>query len=310
MIAVKNITKRFDKKAALENISCTIPDGRIYGLVGSNGAGKSTLLRLLTGIYKPDSGEIGYDGLAVYEAPEVKEQIVFISDDLYFLPQSNMERMAKLYAVCYKGFDNEYFRELAAKFRLDPRASIGTFSKGMKRQAAMILALACRTKYIFLDETLDGLDPMMRSFVKTVVRGEMTSRGATAVITSHSLRELEDTCDQLAMLHDGGIVFESDIKNLKTTFFKIQVSFGYDYDASLFRDINVRSFTKVGSVANLVVGGDREQIQAMIKNLNPLLMEVLPLSLEEVFVHEMSAHGYALDVSILAQEEGGHENVQ
>lgn len=295
MITAQNLIKTFDKFTALENLSCSIPNGCIYGLVGSNGAGKSTLLRLITGIYRPDKGEVLIDGKRVYDNPEVKRRFVFVPDELYFLPQSNMNRMASLYKSVYPGFDGQRFEQLAHAFNLDPNAKLQTFSKGMKRQAATILALSVKPDFIFFDETFDGLDPVMRNLVKKVIYADVCERKATAVITSHSLRELEDTCDQLALLHKGGIIFESDIENLRTSLFKLQVAFSEPYDQSLFNDINIVSFVKKGSIASIIARGDKERAVAQIKTLNPLLVEALPLTLEEVFVYEMEALGYSFE---------------
>lgn len=295
MITAQNLTKTFDKFTALENLSCSIPNGCIYGLVGSNGAGKSTLLRLITGIYRPDKGEVLIDGKRVYDNPEVKRRFVFVPDELYFLPQSNMNRMASLYKSVYPGFDGQRFEQLAHAFNLDPNAKLQTFSKGMKRQAATILALSVKPDFIFFDETFDGLDPVMRNLVKKVIYADVCERKATAVITSHSLRELEDTCDQLALLHKGGIIFESDIENLRTSLFKLQVAFSEPYDQSLFSDMNIVSFVKKGSIASIIARGDKERAVAQIKALNPLLVEALPLTLEEVFIYEMEALGYSFE---------------
>lgn len=295
MITAQNLTKTFDKFTALENLNCSIPNGCIYGLVGSNGAGKSTLLRLITGIYRPDKGEVLIDGKRVYDNPEVKRRFVFVPDELYFLPQSNMNRMASLYKSVYPGFDGQRFEQLAHAFNLDPNAKLQTFSKGMKRQAATILALSVKPDFIFFDETFDGLDPVMRNLVKKVIYADVCERKATAVITSHSLRELEDTCDQLALLHKGGIIFESDIENLRTSLFKLQVAFSEPYDQSLFNDMNIVSFVKKGSIASIIARGDKERAVAQIKALNPLLVEALPLTLEEVFVYEMEALGYSFE---------------
>lgn len=298
MIQVNGLTKKFDDFTALSALDCTIPDGCIYGLVGSNGAGKSTLLRLICGVYKPDKGNVALDGKNVYENPELKEKIAFVPDELYFLPQSSMQRMAELYAAVYPAFDMDRFAELTQSFKLNPRANLNTFSKGMRRQAATILALSCRTNYLFLDETFDGLDPIMRNLVKKVIYADVAERGATAVITSHSLRELEDTCDQLALLHRGGIVFESDVQNLKTTLFKVQIAFDHDYDHTLFSGFDVLNFTKHGSVSNLIVRGDREHVTRDLRTKSPILMEVLPLSLEEVFLYEMESLGYSFEEEI------------
>lgn len=301
MITATNLTKKFDDFTALNALNCKIPEGCIYGMVGSNGAGKSTLLRLVSGIYKADGGSVEIDGRNVYDSPEVKSRLVFVPDELYFLPRANLFRMAKLYSSIYKNFSYEKFGKLYNDFRLDPRANIGTFSKGMKRQAATILALSCNADYILFDETFDGLDPVMRNLVKNLLYNDVMERNATAVITSHSLRELEDTCDQLSLLHKGGIIFESDIGNLKTSLFKVQVAFSEEYDRSKFEGIEMLSFTKHGSVASLIVRGDRDETSAKIRAMQPILFEILPLSLEEVFVYEMGALGYEFS-EVLAQE--------
>lgn len=293
MIQVNGLTKKFGDFTALSALDCTIPAGCIYGLVGSNGAGKSTLLRLICGIYRPDKGNVTLDGRNIYENPELKEKLVFVPDELYFLPQANMLRMAQTYASFYPRFDRSRFSELTNAFKLNPKANLGTFSKGMRRQAATVLALACKTDFLFLDETFDGLDPIMRNLVKKVLYADVAERGATAVITSHSLRELEDTCDQLALLHKGGIVFESDVQNLKTTLFKVQIAFDHDYDHTLFSGFDVLNFTKHGSVSNLIVRGDRDKVVQDLRTKSPILMEVLPLSLEEVFLYEMESLGYS-----------------
>lgn len=301
MITAKELTKKFDSFTALNALNCSIREGCIYGMVGSNGAGKSTLLRLISGIYKADGGTIEIDGQNVYDNNELKNKLVFVPDELYFLPRASMNRMSKLYASIYERFSFERFNELTRAFRLDPKANIGTFSKGMKRQAATILALSCNADYILFDETFDGLDPVMRNLVKNLLYNDVMERNVTAVITSHSLRELEDTCDQLSLLHKGGIIFESDIDNLKTSLFKVQVAFSGDYDKSRFEGIDMLSFTKHGSVASIIVRGDREETTAKIKAMEPILYEILPLSLEEVFVYEMGALGYEFS-DVLKQE--------
>ena len=293
MICAKNLTLKFDNFAALKNLNCEIPESCIYGLVGSNGAGKSTFLRLIGGIYRPNEGEITIDGKPVYENPEIKSQIMYVPDELYFLPQSNMIRMAELYSSIYESFNYERFDNLTKTFGLDPKANINTFSKGMKRQAATILALSCMPKFLFFDETFDGLDPVMRNLVKQVIYNDVLERKTTTIITSHSLRELEDTCDQLALLHKGGIVFESDIQNLKTALFKIQVAFNGEFSKERFGDIEMMDYNQLGSVATFIARGDKETVVAKIRALDPVLLDVLPLNLEEVFIYEMESLGYA-----------------
>ncbi len=292
MIQAQNLTKRFGDFAALDNISCTIPQGCIYGMVGSNGAGKSTFLRAITGVYRPDSGTVTIDGEPIYENAAKKAEIAYVPDTLYFLASASMERMAQLHRSIHPDFDYDRFHRLTATFELDPKKSINTFSKGMKRQAATILALSARPRYIFFDETFDGLDPIMRNRVKNLICEDVLERQSTAIITSHSLRELEDTCDQLALLHKGGLVLESDVQNLKTSLFKVQIAFAGDFDRSSFTDIEMLHFSKRGSVANIIVRGDRERTVALLQAMCPVLMDVLPLSLEEVFTYEMEALGY------------------
>ncbi len=283
----------FDGFAALKNLNCEIPEGCIYGLVGSNGAGKSTFLRLISGIYRPESGEVLFDGKPVYENPEVKSKILYVPDELYFLPQSNMYRMAELYKALYERFSYERFTNLTQTFGLDPKANINTFSKGMKRQAATILALSSMPEYLFFDETFDGLDPVMRNLVKQVIYNDVLERKTTTIITSHSLRELEDTCDQLALLHKGGIVFESDIQDLKTSLFKVQVAFTDNYGSERFESIEMLDYNQMGSVATFIARGEKEAVIEKIRKLDPVLLDVLPLNLEEVFIYEMESLGYA-----------------
>lgn len=292
MLQANLVSKKFDDTLALNQVSCTIPQGCIYGLVGSNGAGKSTLLRLLTGIYKADGGQVLLDGMPVYDNPEAKEKIVYVSDELYFLPGANLKRMASLYGSIYKNFSYSRFQELRELFQLPEGKAIQNFSKGMKRQAAVMLALSAGTEYLIFDETFDGLDPIMRNLLKSLVCEDVAGRQATVIITSHSLRELEDVCDQLAMLHKGGLVLESEIENLKTSLFKVQVAFHDAFDADTFKELDVLQYTRMGSVARLIVRGDREETTSILRSKEPLLLDILPLTLEEVFTYELEAIGY------------------
>lgn len=292
MLQANRVIKMFDDIKALNEVSCTIPDGCIYGLVGSNGAGKSTLLRLMAGIYKPDQGEILLDGEPVYNNPATKKRIIYVSDELYFLPGANLERMAKMYASIYENFSYDRFHELVETFQLPTNRAIQNFSKGMKRQAAVLLALASCTDYLIFDETFDGLDPIMRNLVKGLVCEDVIGRKATAIITSHSLRELEDICDQLAMLHLGGLILESEAQNLKTSLFKVQIAFREDFGQEKFKDLNLLQYAKSGAVARMIVRGDREETRQKLQEMEPLLLDILPLTLEEVFTYELEAVGY------------------
>ena len=278
MINAEAIHKSFEDFTALDNVTCNISDGCIYGMVGSNGAGKSTFLRVLSGVYKPDKGYAFIDGLNVYENPKAKQKIVFVADDLYFLPGATLNKMAKLYASAYDRFDWARFKELTKLFGLDPKKSISNFSKGMKRQAAIILALSTRTKYMFFDETFDGLDPVMRNLVKKLICNDVAELNSTVIVTSHSLRELEDICDHLALLH--------------------QVAFRENFDKSRFEQFNITRYRQEGSVANMIINGDREETVALFKAMNPLVLDVLPLTLEEVFTYEMESLGYEFESAL------------
>ena len=305
MIKIENVTKKLDDHIALTNLSCEIPKGSVFGLIGPNGAGKSTLLRAITGVYQTNEGSITIDGDLVFENPAAKNRLMYVPDELYFLPGANMNRMAKMYAAFYNNFDPNRFAELTDLFRLNPKENINKFSKGMKRQAAIILALCTKAAYLFFDETFDGLDPVKRNLVRNLIAEDAIDNGTTVIITSHSLRELEDTCDQLALLHEGGIVFESDVQNLKTSLFKVQIAFLQPYDHRKFGDLKPLSFSKHGSVANFIVRGDRDETYNVLSDLDPVLLEILPLSLEEVFIHEMENVGYSF-----ADILGGEDNVQ
>ncbi len=296
MIKTENLTKKFGDFTALDNISCTIQDGCIYGMVGSNGAGKSTFLRTISGVYKADDGTAEMDGAPIYENPNVKKRIAYVPDELFYLPGATMERMATMYRSIYPGFDYNRFKSLAKDLDLATNKSLNTFSKGMRRQAVTILALAAKPDYIFFDETFDGLDPVMRNYIKKLICQDVVDRGASAIITSHSLRELEDTCDQLALLHRGGLVLESDVQNLKTSQFKIQIAFRDDYTNEIFKDIDIVHSTRHGSVTNMIVRGDRSETVMRLSALNPILLDVLPLTLEEVFTYEMEALGYSFNL--------------
>jgi ABC-2 type transport system ATP-binding protein len=299
MIKATNVTMKFDDFTALDNLCCNIPKGSIYGLVGSNGAGKSTFLRLISGIYKSVSGEITFEGENVYDNPTIKDKIAFVPDDIYFLPAGKMKDMAKLYAAAHENFSNERFENLMTTFSLPLKKPISSFSKGMKRQAAIILALSTMPEYLFLDETFDGLDVVMRDLVKRVIYTDVAERNTTVVIASHSLRELEDTCDQLALLHKGKIVFESDIQNLKTSLFKVQIGFSEDFTKEKFQEIDLVDYSQKGSIATFIVKGDQEKVTNQLSSMSPTILDILPLSLEEVFIHELEALGYAFKEIII-----------
>ena len=293
MIEAKNISKKFDGFTALDNISCVIPDGSIYGMVGTNGAGKSTLLRMLTGVYKPDNGDIMYDGRKVYENPEVKRDIAYVPDELYFLPGASMNRMAKLYAAAYPNFDMERFISLSDDFRLDRKKNISTFSKGMKRQAAIILALSGRPKYMFFDETFDGLDPVMRQAVKKGFIAAMEDRNMTPIIASHNLRELEDICDHVGLLHKGGILFAKDLDEMKLGIHRLQVVFTNDEERVRFEENQEIMRDEVrGSLHTYTIRSSMDDLRNAVASVDTIFSEILTLSLEEIFISETEVVGY------------------
>lgn len=292
MIRIENLSKKYDKVNVLDNLNCTIKDGSIYGLVGSNGAGKSTLLRLINGIFVPDTGTILIDEEEVFENEKLKQDLVFVPDDLFFYPSYTLLDTAKYYQAMYNKFDMEYLKSLAKTLKLDLNRKISTFSKGMKRQCALICALATHSKYMFFDETFDGLDPVIRNTMKKIIAKQMDTDNTTIVMTSHNLRELEDICDNLGLLHKGGILFESDIDTIKTNMYKVQISLKNDFSKDSFKDLEVLSYKKIGSVATLIINDKSGTSKKKLKKLEPLILDFLPLTLEEVFIYEMEALGY------------------
>ncbi len=295
MITASSVTKRFEDTIALNKLNCSIPEGCVYGLVGSNGSGKSTLLRLISGIYRPEEGAVTIDGQEVFDNPDVKKRIVFVPDELYFLPHANLCRMEKLYASVYERFSHERFEALLKDFGLDPEANLNTFSKGMRRQAATILALSCNADYILFDETFDGLDPVMRHLVKRLLMEEIAEREVTVLMTSHNLRELEDMCDHIGLLHGGHIIFERDIDDMRLGVHKIQMAFKEPPAKDAFKDVEYMHFEQRGSVTLMIVRGSENEVMERMKAFNPVILEIIPLTLEEVFIYEMEVAGYDLE---------------
>ena len=292
MIKISNLTKSYDRKTVLENLNCNIKTNCIYGLIGANGAGKSTLLRIINDVIRRNSGSVLIDDVEVENNEAVKQKLAYLPDDLFFYPNYTMLDMAKYYKAMYKKFDMEYFKELAKLLNLDLKAKVDSFSKGMKRQVALICTLATNADYMFFDETFDGLDPVVRNLMKKIIAKQMETKNTTIVMTSHNLRELEDICDNLGVLYKGGILFESDIDSIKTNMFKVQISLNKDFDKEDFDDIEVLNFKKTGSVAQLIIKGDREETERKLRDKKPLILDFLPLTLEEVFIYEMEVLGY------------------
>ena len=292
MIKISNLNKTYGKKKVLENLNCNIKTNSIYGLIGANGAGKSTLLRIINDVYRKDSGSIEIDGVEVEDNEDVKQKLVFIPDDLYFFPSYTLKDMACFYQSLYKDFDMKYLEELAGILKLDLNSKLQNFSKGMKRQCALICAIATNADYMFFDETFDGLDPVIRNLIKKIIVKQMEKKETTIVMTSHNLRELEDICDNLGLLYKGGILFESDINSLKTNMFKVQISLKEEFDKESFKELEIMSFKKIGSVATIIIKGNKETAEEYLNKLNPVILDFLPLTLEEVFIYEMEVLGY------------------
>lgn len=300
MIEATLVHKSFGDIKAVNGISVAIKEGSVFGLVGTNGAGKSTFLRMLCGVYKPDQGSMKIDGLEVFECIEAKKNIFYISDDQFFFYNTTPEDMENYYAGIYAQFDTERFEELLGKFDLDGKRKINTFSKGMKKQLSILLGVCSNTKYLVCDETFDGLDPVMRQGVKSIFAGEIEERGMTPIIASHNLRELEDICDHVGLLHKGGVLLSKDLEDMKINIHKIQCVFAEEEaEKRAFEGIEVMHREKRGTLSLITARGNRAEILAKIHCEAPVFAEILPLSLEEIFISETEVVGYDIKKLIL-----------
>ncbi|MGI6546266.1 MAG: ABC transporter ATP-binding protein [Fastidiosipilaceae bacterium] len=294
IIETQGLSKRFGDTTALNSLNNSIFAGSIYGLVGSNGAGKSTFLRILAGIYRQTEGTCLIYGRPIYDQPDIKEKVLLVPDTPSFIPQSSLKEMRDLYARLYPNFNENLYRHLSEVFRLNPKTRLKIFSRGMQRQAELILAISTSPDLLLLDEAFDGLDPVMRQVLKRILAKEVADRGLTVIISSHNLRELEDFCDNVGLLHRGGIIFEQELDGLKLGLCKIQVAYPRrktraDYEAM---GLNLLSFQENGSIQNLVVKGNREQVTTLLEQQRPLVLDVLPLTLEEIFIQSLEVKGY------------------
>ena len=295
MIETVNVSKSFDDIKAVDNISIRIREGEVFGLIGTNGAGKSTFLRMMAGVLKPDEGSIEIDGLPVYENPEAKKNIFYISDEQFFYPGASVTDMVNFYTGIYQDFNIERFNELCGRFGLDRDRKVRTFSKGMKKQLSILLGVCSGTKYLYCDETFDGLDPVMRQAVKSLFAGEMADREFTPIIASHNLRELEDICDHVGLLHQGGVILSRDLEDLKGDLHKVQCvlkSPGEDTDQGLLDKLDIVNIERRGRLLTITVRGNEEDIISIIRAEEPVFYEILPLSLEEIFISETGVIGY------------------
>lgn len=292
MIKADNLTKRFQGVTAVDHIHAEIQDGTVFGLIGTNGAGKSTFLRMAAGILKPDEGTITLDGESVFEDTRVKARCFYIPDEPYFLGNGTADDMKTFYQGIYPNFDTDRFGKLLKSFELDGRRKIQTFSKGMKKQLAVLLGICAGTDYLFCDETFDGLDPVMRQTVKSLFANDLEERHLTPVIASHNLRELEDICDHVGLLHRGGMLLSKDLDDMKLNIHKIQCVLPAGLDRTNLQNLDIMTAEQRGSLLTLTVRGQKEEIQARMQSYHPVFFEMIPLSLEEIFISETEVAGY------------------
>ena len=298
MIEAQNVKKQFDGFAALDGVTLTVPSGAIYGLVGPNGAGKSTLIRHITGIYRQDEGNILVDGRPVYENPAVKQRIASIPDDWYYFLQSDVRDMMRFYRGFYPKFNMERYEKFKDVFSISEKSTIRRLSKGMQKQVAFWLAMCTMPDYLVLDEPVDGLDPVMRRQVWSIIMNDVSEHGTTVLVSSHNLRELEDVCDHVGIMNKGKVLLERSLEELQGSTVKIQAVFPEGVE-KLPEDLNILHKSATGRVQTLIVRGDVETVTARLSALQPLLLEALPLSLEEIFIYELGGVDYEVKDIVL-----------
>ena len=288
MLEMKNVTKTFGKFKALDDLSMTVPKGCVYGLVGPNGAGKSTAIRLMTGIYRPDSGEITLEGMPVYENPVNKVRMGYIPDDIFYFPSASMEEMKAFYKGIYPRFDEDLYQKLFEVFQLPRKGQIRRFSKGMQKQAAFHLTLCCHPEMLILDEPVDGLDPVMRRQELSLILSDVAGNGTTVLISSHNLRELEDVCDHVGIMDHGRMLLERSLQDMQGATHKLQIV------GDVPEGLDVLHESQAGRLKTLVVRGDAQEITRKVGATDPTYFDVLPLSLEEIFIYELGGVNYEI----------------
>lgn len=294
MIKFENVSKKFENNEAIEKVNVSINRGSIYGLLGSNGAGKTTLLKLLAGIYLQDDGMVSIDDQPVFENPSVKNKLFFIPDYPYFFSQYTIKHMGQFYRNLYSTWNEERFQQLIKAFDIDPNKKLHKYSKGLQRQAAFILALSTMPEILILDEPMDGLDPVVRKNIKSLLIDDVAEREMTVLISSHNLREVEDICDFIGILHKGKMLIEKELDDLKSDTHKIQVAFKEGVPNDVFHDLKVLHKEQRGSVLLCIVKGNESEIISKVKKHDPVIFDMLPLTLEEIFIYEMEDVGYAI----------------
>lgn len=292
MIEVVNVSKCFGSFKALDNLNIYVEKASVYGLLGPNGAGKTTLIKHLAGVYRQDSGVVKVEGKPIYENPEIKSALAYIPDDLYFFSQYNIDETAKLYAGIYPDWNWKRFETLKQVFPIDTKRRISRLSKGMQKQVAFWLGISLMPRVMVLDEPVDGLDPVMRKKVWNLILQDVAERETTVMVSSHNLRELEDVCDHVGILHQGKMIVERELDNMKSDIHKLQVAYAGEIPKKLLPEGEVLHRSQNGSVLLLIVKGNRERILAQVQATDPVILDVLPLTLEEIFIYELGGMGY------------------
>ena len=298
MIEVRDVVKKFDGFAALDGASLSVPTGSVYGLVGPNGAGKSTIIRHLTGIYRQDSGTVAIGGESVWENADLKSRIAVIPDDWYYFNQASIRDMMRFYKGFYPNFSMERYEKLKEVFSIDEKKTIRRLSKGMQKQVAFWLALSCMPDYLILDEPVDGLDPVMRRQVWSLMMGDVSERGTTVLVSSHNLRELEDVCDHVGIIDHGKVLLERSLAQLQDNMVKLQVVF-QDGVTEVPPELPVLHASKVGRIHTLIMRMNAEEATARLSTYNPMLVDAVPLTLEEIFIYELGGADYAVKNIVL-----------
>ncbi len=296
MIEIKNLSKAFEKNFALKKLNFQVGDGSVFALVGSNGSGKSTLLRTISGVYQPTAGDVLIDGKPIFENPQLKDQVYFVADVPFFYNGTTLDNASNLLSKIYSGWSEETYLRLCSIFPIDRRGKLINMSKGMQRQASLILALSAKPKYLLLDEIFDGLDPVIRRLVKQLIINDVSDRGMSVIIASHNMRELEDICDHIAFLHRGNLVVEDDVDEIKTQVHKFHAAFDRDFEQDeIIGGLEILNIKRSGNLISFTAKGNKEDIEKIIKAQEPIFMESLPLTLEEIFMCEMEVAGYDIE---------------
>ena len=293
MLELKNVSKSFGKFKALDDLTMTIPQGSVYGLVGPNGAGKTTAIRHITGVYRPDEGEITMEGLPIFENPQVKQAIGYIPDEIFYFSSATLKDMAKFYRGLYPRFDMALFQRLSEVFQLPTGSPIRRFSKGMQKQAAFQLTLSIRPDVLVLDEPVDGLDPVMRRQVMSLILAEVAERNTTVLISSHNLRELEDVCDHVGIMNHGKMLLERSLADMQGNTVKLQMV------GDVPEGLEILHQSSTGRLQTLVVRGNAREVEAQVEASEPMFYDILPLSLEEIFIYELGGVNHEINSIIL-----------